>query len=385
MFLKTALSTLALLCSTGSVTGQIQQSYCSPGAPDNCNFVNLTLCGWTKNSGLTFRGGTNNDFNVALNDNASNGRLTSRTACSTDGDTHCLLFDYTFDRPSVYYVGLSVLIRHSDQQESLLWRLTSGDTGVNGAQVPIQSDTAFDLVFKYERYDTKRYAESTVYVDAISYAKASCAVRPPQAKPQTTTTTATTETMSKLTIQMTTRATETTPPPTPTSSTSNTTGSISGATIAGAVIASLFVVSALIVGIVLLRRKRLLCFKRDALTAKRPLCLNTPNTASPSTTDAPNTPTYLEILPPLDHTYINQPSAAAHPSTANLRQDSQGYEVPPPKTEEDHYEDVDSAERKGHDAPMTRANYDSLDFSDADRDKRVYTSLKRDSEYAEIR
>ena len=282
-------------CGVVVVSGQS----CNNDGPENCSFGNFhrPTCSWTNQHGWNvfyFENIVN--YFLALVDYKQQGRLQSRTACSTHVAGHCLTFWYYFERNYVF--ELKVFEKQHEDETELVWKVnSSSDYQWDVAKVPIRTDKSFTVTREVDRLDNN-FNEYSVLIDGIRYETSPCIIQPlllrpamtiPTTKsttitiPPTTLTTTTTTTTSEQTVMQTTTATGFKPKPPKTTATSgqkkpassdsmvgSTESSNSVGIIVGAVVAVVIVVAVVVVVFILLRRKQLhfwkACFKDSKQT-----------------------------------------------------------------------------------------------------------------------
>ena len=249
-------------CGVVVVSGQS----CNSDGPENCSFGNFgrPTCSWTDQYGWNvfyFQNSVN--YFLALIPNKLQGRLQSRTACSTHVAVHCLTFWYYFQWNYVF--ELKVFVKQHEDDTELVWKVNSSSVHPwDLANVPIRTDKSFTVTIEVDRLDND-FNEYSVLIDDIRYETSSCIIQPLSARPA-------------MTIPTTKSTTTTIPPTTLTTTTSGqkksassdrmvrpTESSNSVGIVVGAVVAVVIVVAVAVVVFVLLRRKQLhfwkACFK----------------------------------------------------------------------------------------------------------------------------
>lgn len=269
-----------LACCGAVVVGWLS---CNGDGPGNCSFQNRNTCSWKNHYGLNaFHFQNSVNYFLALIPYELQGRLQSKTACSTQVAEHCLTFWYYFQRNYVF--ELKVFVKQHEDDTELVWKVnSSSDYPWDLAKVPIRTDKSFTVTIEVDRLDNN-FNKYSVLIDDIRYKTSSCIIHPPSAKPamtipttKSTTTTTTTTTTSEQPSTQTTSAGLKPKPPNMTAASEqkkaasshsmvgSTESSNSVGIIVGAVVAVVIVVAVAVVVFVLLRRKQLhfwkACFK----------------------------------------------------------------------------------------------------------------------------
>ena len=269
-------------CGVVVVSGQS----CDIDVPENCSFGNFDrpTCSWTNQYGWSvfyFQNSVN--YFLALIPNKLQGRLQSRTACSTHVAGHCLTFRYYFQWNYVF--ELKVFVKQHEDDTELVWKVNSSRVHPwDLAKVPIRTDKSFTVTIEVDRLDTN-FNGYSVLIDDIRYETSSCSIQPLSARPATTIpttksttitippttlTTTTTTTTSEQTVMQTTTSAGFRPKNPKTTATSGqkksassdrmvgpTESSNSVGIVVGAVVAVVIVVAVAVVVFMLLRRKQL--------------------------------------------------------------------------------------------------------------------------------
>jgi hypothetical protein len=150
----------------------------------NCSFekdlgkdvIDFTPCGWTNDSGWIAAIEDERRKFVALDYDESFGQIVSPTLRSTNKQTHCILFDYFFDRKDSTILSdsiiLSVIVKNKDLNNTgpdlLVWSKSSSPYWTP-ADVPVLTTFDFVIVFQAERLSPETLNSGiTVYVDNVA-------------------------------------------------------------------------------------------------------------------------------------------------------------------------------------------------------------------------
>ncbi|KAK7114827.1 hypothetical protein V1264_000818 [Littorina saxatilis] len=165
---------------------------CFSDAPDNCNFVgDLSSCRWTFDDTVWTYGSSSAVFGT---DSSSGANMTSRTACSTGEETHCLQIHYLFE---VENTSIRVLlIRVSDEDDGdisevqrgihsreqvIVWNSSDSEIRVcHTANIPIQSNDNFTIVLEARKFTAEI---GNIFIHFINYIKVPCSTLPTSTAP----------------------------------------------------------------------------------------------------------------------------------------------------------------------------------------------------------
>ncbi|XP_070197068.1 uncharacterized protein [Littorina saxatilis] len=156
------------------------QSTCVSDAPDNCTFATgLTSCKWPFESNSW----TNPRSSAAFGTTGlSEVNVTSRTACRTGQETHCLQIRYLFEERNAGIRALLIKVRDEDDvddsRELVAWNGADAGIGVwHTAGIPIQSKDNFTITVE------ARIVVERILIKSIHYIKAPCSHLPTSTVP----------------------------------------------------------------------------------------------------------------------------------------------------------------------------------------------------------
>lgn len=167
-------STFAVLIIFGCTTLIQGTDSCDEAGPANCTFQNVEnkLYSWRSDENVGLFQYKSNTF-IGLNPGHQEGQLVSRTACSTQNQTHCLKFQYTFEKNNISDLSVSIVYNLSFGSEQQLWTQSSS-VGWEEGEVPITTQDNFWVSFNGRRRPETSIDQKTAFIDNITYVKSPC-------------------------------------------------------------------------------------------------------------------------------------------------------------------------------------------------------------------
>jgi hypothetical protein len=141
------------------------------------NVIEFTPCSW-KNDGGWVNYGNQEIQDIGLGYNQSFGQLVSPALRSTNNETHCLLFDYSFYGQDLIMLSIFIKNKDSNQTDSLVCLKISSSYYWNPADVPVVTTFDFVIVFQAERrFPETLNNQMAIFVNKIAYITQPCTRR----------------------------------------------------------------------------------------------------------------------------------------------------------------------------------------------------------------